>query len=157
MLFLQRPSPEEHQQLIQELGPLPIRGVAWPVWVKVLAIVVLVLVGLQIISTATGPVGREISPWVAGSIMLCYAGLVIMARYMLVSETIVSEDGIRQTWLSRREIAWADLHFAKFIPLPASKRLICFPSRGRPVVFQAGTRELQIAFARIVLVYWCRK
>lgn len=153
MFFLQRPPQEEHDELMHQLGNLPITGVAWPRWVKILAVIIMILIGVQIMLTATSPVGHEINPWVAGSIMLCYAGLVVMTRYMLVSTTTVSATGIRQTWLSRREIAWSELQFAKFIPLPASKRLICFPTRGRPIIFQAGTQELQIAFARIALVY----
>jgi hypothetical protein len=94
---------------------------------------------------------------VAGSIVLCFIGLLVLARYMLVSVTSIDETGIQQSWLGRREIAWEDIQFAKFVPLLASKRLICFTRRGRPVVFQAGTRELQVAFARIALVYRRRR
>src|SRR3546814_9693255 len=77
--------------------------------------------------------------------------------YMLISVTNINEAGIQQSWLGRREVAWEDIQFAKFIPLVASKRLICFTTRGRPVVFQAGTKELQVAFARISLVYRRRR
>jgi lysylphosphatidylglycerol synthetase-like protein (DUF2156 family) len=157
LLSHQRPSPDEHLQLIQELGPLPLSGVAWPGWIKMLACVVLVLIGVQIVHTASGPVGQNISPMVAGSIILCFMGLVVLARYMLVSITSVTNEGIQQTWISRREVSWDDITFAKFVPLVASKRLICFTSRGRPVIFQAGTKELQIAFARIALVYRRRR
>src|SRR3546814_8580175 len=89
---------------------------------------------------------------VSGSIIVCYIGLLILARYMHVSETSITETGIQQSWLSRREVSWEDIQFVKFIPLLASKKMICFLGRGRPVVFQAGTKELQIAFARISLV-----
>jgi len=50
-------------------------------------------------------------------------------------------------------LPWDELHFAKFVPLLGSKRLICFTARNRPVVFQAGNQELQIAFAKIALIY----
>ena len=152
-MFLLRPSDDEHRQLLDQLGPLPIQGKAWPTWIKILAAFMLLLIGFQLIRTAASPVGQQISPWVSGSIVLCYAGLLVMARYMMISVTRIDEVGITQTWLGNRQIRWEDLHFAKFIPLPASKRLICFQSRGRPVIFQAGTPELQIAFARIALVY----
>src|SRR5690606_29265916 len=38
MQFLQstRPSADEHASLLDDLGPLPIEGKAWPTWVKVL-------------------------------------------------------------------------------------------------------------------------
>lgn len=139
--------------MLEEIGPLPLKGMAWPRWIKVLAWAVLLFIAVQIIRTASSPVGQNISPVVAGSVILCFLGLVVLARYMLVSETSINETGISQSWISRREVAWDDIQFAKFVPLVASKRLICFTTRGRPVVFQAGTRELQIAFARIALVY----
>ncbi|HEY9573462.1 MAG TPA: hypothetical protein VIR76_10115 [Pusillimonas sp.] len=157
MLAHQKPSQEEHAQLLSELGPLPLRGMAWPKWIKVLACVVLLFIGVLIARTAASPVGQNISPLVAGSIMVCFAGLVVLARYMLISVTNINEAGIQQSWLGRREVAWEDIQFAKFIPLVASKRLICFTTRGRPVVFQAGTKELQVAFARISLVYRRRR
>lgn len=152
-----KPSPEEHAQLLQDIGPLPLQGMAWPKWIKVLAWVVLAFIGIQITRIAASPVGQNISPMVSGSIIVCFIGLVILARYMTVSETRITESGIQQSWLGRREVAWEDIQFAKFIPLVASKRLICFVPRGRPVVFQAGTKELQVAFARISLVYRRRK
>lgn len=147
------PSEEERSELLEAIGPLPLRGVAWPKWIKILAWVILVLIGLLIMQTAAGPVGKTVSPLVAGSILLCFVALLVLARYMLVSETRITHKGIEQTWITRREIAWEDIQFAKFIPLVASKRLVCFTGKGRPVVFQAGTRELQVAFARIALVY----
>lgn len=156
-MLYQTPSPEEHRQLLQDLGPLPLKGMAWPKWIKVLAWVVLIFIGVQIVQTAAGPVGQNVNPIVAGSIVLCFIALLVLGRYMLVSETCITETGIQQSWISKREVAWQDIQFAKFIPLVASKRLICFPARGRPVVFQAGTKELQIAFARIALVYRRKK
>nr|WP_202411678.1 hypothetical protein [Paracandidimonas lactea] len=140
-----------------ELAPLPLQGKAWPTWIKVLAVVVLTLIGLKIGQIAASPLGQNISPAVSASIVLCFAGLIVLARYMIVSQTSITESGIEQTWLGKREIAWDQIQYAKFIPLVASKRLVCFPARGRPVVFQAGTRELQIAFARIALAYRRRR
>ncbi len=147
------PSEQERSELLDSIGPLPLQGVAWPKWIKILACLVLVFIGVMIIQTAAGPTGKAVSPMVAGSILLCFVGLVVLARYMLISQTRITQKGIEQSWISRREVAWEDIQFAKFIPLVASKRLICFTARGRPVVFQAGTRELQVAFARIALVY----
>ena len=34
-----------------------------------------------------------------------------------------------------------------------SKRLVVFTHRGRPVIFQGGTRELRAAFTQIAQVY----
>ncbi len=147
------PSEQERSELFEAIGPLPLHGVAWPKWIKILACLILVFIGLMIAQTASGPAGKTVSPLAAGCILLCFLALIVLARYMLVSETRITHRGIEQSWITRREVAWEDIQFAKFIPLVASKRLICFTGKSRPVVFQAGTRELQIAFARIALVY----
>jgi len=148
-----RPSAQEHAALIEELGPLPVQGAAWPSWVKILVWVVVALIGVQIIRVATALQGQPVNPVMAGSILVCFCGLLLVARVMAVSQTRITPEGIEQTWLTRRAIAWEDIQFAKFVPMIASKRLICFTGRSRPVVFQAGTRELQLAFARIAVVY----
>jgi hypothetical protein len=148
-----KPSEEERSKLFEEIGPLPIQGAAWPRRIKILTCIVLIIIAYQIVKTAISPAAQDINPMVSGSIMLCFLALVVLARYMLVSETRISQKGISQTWLTRREIAWDDIQFTKFIPLIATKRLVCFTARGRPVIFQAGTRELEIAFAQISLVY----
>jgi len=149
----QRPDPQEHEALMQALAPLPVRGKAWPTWVKILSWLVLIVIGTQILRVATGPQGQSVNPVIAGCIIICFCGLLLVARYMVVSETIITSEGIEQTWITRRRVSWEEIQFAKFIPMIASKRLICFTGSGRPLVFQAGTRELQIAFARISLVY----
>ncbi|MBP6019508.1 MAG: hypothetical protein KA735_08450 [Burkholderiaceae bacterium] len=148
-----QPSEEEQSQLLEDIGPLPLQGLAWPRRIKILAWIVLAVIGAQLIVTASGPNGQNISPLIAGSVLLCYLGLLVLAWYMQVSVTTITHVGIHQTWISQREVAWSDIQFAKFIPLFASKRLMCFTGRGRPIIFQAGTRDLEIAFARISLVY----
>ena len=142
-----------HEQLLQTLGPLPISGTAWPGWIKILAWCVMALIGVKLIQTAMGPSGQGVNPIVAASVTITFMALVVVARCMQVSITTITEEGIEQTWLTRRSIGWNDITFAKFIPLMASKRLVCFTGRGRPVIFQGGTKELQIAFAQIALVY----
>lgn len=153
MLGSKGPDEEKHRKLLAEIGPLPIEGPAWPRWVVVVAWVVLGVVVLRLVSTATSPAGELAGTAVKASIVLCVVGLAVLARYMHTSVTRITEKGIEQTWLGRREVAWHDISFAKFIPLISSKKLICFTARGRPVTFQAGSKELEIAFARISLVY----
>lgn len=96
---------------------------------------------------------KALSALVLASVFVCFAALLWMSAHMWTSITEISEWGIRQSWISKREIAWEDIHSSKFIPLFASKKLVCFVQKGRPIVFQAGTPELQAAFARISLVY----
>lgn len=139
--------------LIEALGPLPLSGTAWPGWIKAMAWCVLAVIGAKLIHTATGTTGQHIQPVVAASVTITFMALIVVARCMQTSVTTITTEGIEQTWLTRRSVGWDDIQFAKFIPLFASKRLVCFTGRGRPVVFQGGTKELQIAFARISLAY----
>lgn len=141
------------EQLLQTLGPLPISGTAWPGWIKILAWCVMTLIGAKLIQTAIGPSGQGINPVIAASVTITFMALLVVARCMQVSVTTITDEGIEQTWITRRAIQWDDITFAKFIPLLASKRLVCFTGRGRPLVFQGGTKELQIAFAQIALAY----
>lgn len=150
---MQRPTLEEHRQLLEEIGPRPLEGPAWPSRVKWLAWLILALVVFRLVQTAAGPAGESVSITIKLSVLACVAGLAVLARAMHTSVTRITVQGIEQSWLGRKEIAWDDISFVKFVPLIASKRLICFTSRGRPLTFQAGSRELEIAFARIALVY----
>lgn len=141
------------EAVLEALGPLPLSGAAWPGWIRVLAWCVLAVIGAKLIHTAIGTTGKEVQPVVAASVTITFMALVVVARYMQTSVTTITAQGIEQTWIARRAVGWDDIQFAKFIPLFASKRLVCFTGRGRPVIFQGGTRELQIAFAQISLAY----
>lgn len=147
------PTPDEHAALLAQIGQLPLRGRAWPRWIGVLAWLILATIAVRLVYTASSPVGQHVSAAIAGSIMVCFVALIVMAWYMWVSETEITEQGIRQSWITRREVNWNDIQSTRFIPLMSSKKLLCFMQKGRPVVFQAGTPELQAAFARISLVY----
>ncbi len=150
---LQTPDADERRALLAEIGPLPLEGPAWPKWVKWTAWLVLALVVLRLGQTAASPAGEMVSTAIKASLVICVLGLAVLARYMHTSVTRITENGIEQSWLGRRAIAWDEISFVKFIPLISSKKLICFTTRGRPVTFQAGSRELEIAVARIALVY----
>lgn len=150
---LQHPSEQERHDLLAEIGPLPLEGPAWPKWVKWMAWLVLGLVVLRLAQTAASPAGEMVGTAIKASLVICVLGLAVLARSMHTSVTRITEKGLEQSWIGRRAIAWEEISFVKFIPLIASKKLICFTARGRPVTFQAGSRDLEIAFARIALVY----
>ncbi|HLU14636.1 MAG TPA: hypothetical protein VKZ71_02280 [Burkholderiaceae bacterium] len=142
-----------HETLMQTLGPLPIRGTAWPAWVKVVAWCVVLIIGAKLMHTAIGTSRQAVQPAIAASVTITFLALAVIARFMQTSVTTITAEGIHQTWVTRRSVQWSDIQFAKFIPMVASKRLVCFTGKGRPVVFQGGTQELQIAFAHIALAY----
>jgi len=147
------PSSEEREALFREIGPLPLTGQAWPNWVRMLAWIILAIIGVQIAATAIRVPNEQLSSTLTWIIALCFFGLALVVWHMQKSITSIDETGLRQTWITRREVAWQDIHFAKFVPLLFSKRLVIFTQRGRPVVLQGGTRELEIAFAKISLLY----
>ena len=139
--------------LLAELGSLPIQSRAWPKAIAWLACLVVIGIGVRLVLTASGPHGQAVSPMIVGAIVLAYTGIIVMAWYMYHGQTTITEDGISQSWLFKRHIAWQDIRHAKFVPMLFSKRLICFPVRGRPVTFQGSDQNVQVAFARIALAY----
>lgn len=143
----------ELHALLNKIAPLPVYGRSWPKAIGALACLVTLVIGIQLIRTAASENGQLASPVMIAAIVLSYIGLIAITWYMLVGHTTINEKGIQQQWIMRREISWHELRFAKFVPLLYSKRLICFPTRGRPIVFQGATKELQVAFAEISLVY----
>ena len=150
-------SDAERDQLLASIQPLPIHGPAWPAWVKTAAWIVLGLIVLQSF-IAFNKTGVQMLYSMTGLILLVvFVALAVTTRYMQTSVTTIDSEGMRQSWLTRREVAWQDVTFAKFVPMLASKRLVVFTKKGKPVVFQGGTRELQIAFAKISLAFKNRK
>jgi hypothetical protein len=139
--------------LLQEIGPLPLSGQAWPDWVKILAWVLLAALGWEIVTTIIRLYNGNLNQLVLGGVLVCFLALGVVAWFMQTSITTIDGQGLRQTWLTRREIAWDDIGSARFVPLIFSKRLMIISRAGRPVVFQAGTRELERAFMHIAATY----
>ncbi|NYT37538.1 hypothetical protein ERD78_10915 [Allopusillimonas soli] len=155
--MFQTPSPEEHAQLLRELGPLPVQGMAWPTWIKVATVAMVLAIAGWIVRLASSPELAQIGTPALASFGVCVLGLGVLAWLMVKSQTRITDAGIEQSWLGTRHIAWEEIQYAKFVPLPGAKRLICFTRRNRPVVFQGGTRALHIAFARIAVTYRRRR
>lgn len=142
----------ERATLLDELD-LPISGPAYRPVVKLAAWIVLALLTLQIISVAVRVPAESLNQTMTLTVVFCYVGLAILAVAMQVSVVTIDRRGLRQTWILRREVPWGDIHFVKFIPYPLGKRLMIFYRGGRFMSMQAGCREVEVAFARIALVY----
>ena len=143
----------EIAQIKATLGRLPISGSAWPKWVKGAAIAMLVLIVVQYVLTVDR-VGIEQLKNLGGMTMLIvFMALVVMTYFMSISTTTISDQGIKQSWITKREVSWEEITFAKFVPMLASKRLMVFVKKGRPVIFQGADQELQVAFAHISLQF----
>lgn len=139
-------------EVFEKIGPLPIYGRSWPLAIALLAWAVLIIIGARLLFLLNTQ-AENIALVLMLSIGVAYLGMLVMAYYMLVGRTTIHENGIHQQWIVKRDIAWQDVKFAKFVPLFFSKRLICFTQRGFPIVFQGASRDLEIAFAHISLIY----
>jgi hypothetical protein len=146
----EQPLTPELAAMLQDIGPLPLSGQAWPDWVRILAWVLLALVGSEILTTLIRMPPEEVHPIVVVLVVVVFLGLGVIAWFMQTSITTIDAQGLRQTWFTRRQVAWQDIRSVRFLPLVFSKRLLVITRAGRPVVFQGGTRELQRAFMRIV-------
>lgn len=145
-------STTKQDALFQEIGPLPIQGRSWPLPIALLAWLILIIIGARLAYIAQTQ-GEHIAHFLMLSVGIAFIGMMVIAYFMLVGRTTITAQGIQQQWIVKREIAWQDIKFAKFVPLFFSKRLICFTQRGLPLVFQGASTDLQVAFAHISLVY----
>ncbi|CAM3377776.1 PH domain-containing protein [Bordetella sputigena] len=139
--------------LLQEIGPLPLNGQAWPDWVKILAWILLAALGWEIVTTIIRLYSGALSPLLLGGVLVCFLALAVVAWSMQTSITTIDSQGLRQTWLTKREIAWEDIGSARFVPMIFSKRLMVISRSGRTMTFQGGTRELERAFMHIAATY----
>ncbi|MFJ3465570.1 hypothetical protein [Achromobacter spanius] len=147
------PPPEDFAALLRAIGPLPLTGQAWPDWVRILTWVLLAVLGVQVVTTAIRAPSQPFDTLLAVAVVLCFVALLFVSWHMQTSITTIDDRGIRQTWFTRREVAWEDVRMARFVPMVFSKRLVVFTHRGKPVIFQGGTRELRVAFVRIAQLY----
>ena len=147
------PSLEHHAALLRAIGPLPLSGQAWPDWVRILTWVILAILGVQVVTTAIRAPSQPFDTLLIVAVVLCFLGLLFVSWHMQTSITTIDDRGLRQTWFTRREVAWEDVRYARFVPMLFSNRLVVFTHRGRPMIFQGGTRELRAAFVKIAEVY----
>lgn len=152
LLPLTDPEREALLQTLRTVGALPLSGQAWRLWVKRLVWGLVLLISIQFIWL----LGQQPTLWQSlGGLSLTVVVLFLWyAAYGIhTSRVNIHTQGITQTGGLGKSVLWGDITFAKFVPMLASKRLIVFVRRGRPLVFQAGTHELEVAFAHIALAF----
>jgi hypothetical protein len=149
----EQPLSPELAAMLQDIGPLPLSGQAWPDWVRILAWVLLALVGSEIVTTLIRMPPDEVHPAIVVLVVVAFLAMGTVAWFMQTSITTIDTHGLKQTWFTRRQVAWEDVQSARFVPLMFSKRLMVVTRLGRPMVFQGGTRDLHKAFMRIVPVF----
>src|SRR5699024_11305613 len=100
------------QQLFDALGPLPVKGRAWPRTVALLAWV-LVLMLAWWLGVRANELHAEVEALLRTpltiSVIACLLGLGVIAYYMWVGHTTISEHGIEQDSIFKRHLHWAEI------------------------------------------------
>ncbi|MFN7572595.1 MAG: hypothetical protein ACK5TK_14270 [Betaproteobacteria bacterium] len=81
--------------------------------------------------------------------------LMMLANWylMLRAATTVDGQGVRQTGLVERRVAWDDVWYARMGGFAFSRRLVVRTINGRIRYFFGGTPQLHAAFARVAARY----
>lgn len=127
---------------------MPVRGASYSISMRVFAAAVVLVLALY--AVRWWPViaaGGWTSP-MALVFLSAFVGLIGSGYFMLRSETVIDEHGIRQTGLIERKMAWSDVRTARVARWGAT-RLIVRGERGPFGVFFGGTDALRAAFIRI--------
>lgn len=96
------------------------------------------------------------------ALLVCAAGMLAISYYwFLRARTTIDAEGIRQSWVYNKQVAWSDVRGARMIGIPYLTWL--FPPRmvirtgNAFVTFNGGTQEILIEFARISLAFRIKK
>ncbi len=130
----------------------PVSGPAYTRAFKGAATVVLLLVGILSVrawDTLTMAASSQ-----TGWFFLCgYVALLGSYVLLLRSRTRVDAQGICQTGLVDKKVAWNEIKVARLRGFPFARRLVVSTGYGKFRAFYAGTPELERAFARIGAAY----
>ena len=83
------------------------------------------------------------------------AGLTVLFTYygLLRSQTTIDGEGIAQSWMFKKPVAWSDIRGARVVRHPLAVRLIVRTQSGRFHVYNAGSEDLGHAFDAIARAY----
>ena len=138
-----------------------VTGPAYSTWFKALATVATVGLALY---------GADIAlrfpllqyGFAVKAILICAAVMLAVSYYwFLRSTTTVDGDGITQTWLYNKHVAWRDVRGAKMIGIPYAGWL--FPPRlvvrtgNSFTTFNGGSQEVLVEFAKISLAFQMKR
>ena len=108
----------EQAQLKDNLGDLPITGPAWPRWVKLVALLVLSLVVMQAGLTVQKAGLASLSNTGGLFLLIVFIGLSFITYFMQHSVTTIDENGIRQSWFTKRQVGFHEMSFAMVASKP---------------------------------------
>lgn len=87
--------------------------------------------------------------------LFAMAGLTVLFTYygLLRSQTTIDGEGITQSWMFKKPVAWEDIRGARVQRHPLTVRLVVRTQAGRFLVYDAGSPELGFAFDAIARTY----
>lgn len=139
----------------------PVTGPAYSPWFKLFATIVTLTLTVYGISIALrfplAQYGFAIQALVLGSALM----LGISYYWFLRSTTTIDQEGIRQTWLYDKRVAWRDVRSAKMLGIPFMSFI--FPPRlvirtGNSFsTFNGGSQEVLVEFAKISLAFQMKR
>lgn len=135
----------------------PVSGPAYSPWFKLVATVVsLGLAGYGISVAVRFPL---LQYGIGVKLLLLGAAVMLGVSYywFLQSRTTIDAQGIRQTWLYNRQVAWSEIRGVKMIGIPYASWI--FPPRlvvrtgNAFMTFNGGSQALLVEFAKTALAY----
>lgn len=90
-----------------------------------------------------------------GGWLLWAAAIALVASYVLLlrSTTTVDAQGLRQSGLVEKKVAWSEIRHARLSGFGFARRLVVSTGYGKLRAFYAGTPELRAAFETIAGAY----
>ena len=132
-------------------------GPAYSPWFKLLATLVTVALAGYGISFA---LRYSLFDYGWGVILLFVVAMLLLCLSyygFLYSEVVIDANGIRQSWLWDRQVAWSEIRSAKLIGIPLAGWLspprLVVRTGNSFVTFNGGTPDLLAEFARISIAH----
>lgn len=127
----------------------PVRGAAHGRLQRVVAtaLVALVAIGLLRLLWTEPAATQGGSPWFIGSAVFA---LLVAYAFLMASTTTLDADGIRQSGLLERKVAWSEIASVRLGGFGFARLLRVRTRGGRRIAFAGATPELEAAFARVV-------
>jgi hypothetical protein len=127
----------------------PVSGPAYGRVFRALATVMLLgvlLMGVRATLALPDDAAAAQGYWILG-----FGMLALVASYwmMISATTTLGPDGIRQSGLIERKVAWTEVYSARLFGPPFARRLMVRTTNGRFRFFFGGSPELLAAFARV--------
>lgn len=136
-------------------SPTTIRGPAFPLGVRLLASLLVAGLLYWAVRSHEALAGVEWNGWTAAVVGGALVLVLWCLAWMWRSQTWVDAQGIGQSWIRDKRVAWQDISQARLVALPyldplITPRLVVRPRGGGIVVFHCADRRVLQVFAAYI-------